>query len=230
MNLSSIGLIVAGVGFVLILMSLLVSVGIFNIPRDRSIVRVEDDNTKFVDFVEKNTKNDKLNKVIKKAIPDIKNGTKLKMIAIDIDVDDEKELVILYKKSLVILNVDLLDEKISYKETFDGIKDENSLRYVYSLQDKDFCWSYEMDLDNFVILQYGNNTISRDDFEKNYYVIKNEDDTDSVNLFENSLLFTYGDNKINVNELEDSMYDDSTIISNANLTYEEIEGIVSSEE
>ena len=83
-NLSSIGLVIAGVGFVLILMSLLLSVGIINIPSDHSTIRVEDDNTKFADYIEKETKSGKLNKVIKKAIPDIKKGTKLKMISIDI--------------------------------------------------------------------------------------------------------------------------------------------------
>ena len=98
LSLSTIGLIIAGIGIILIVFSLLIDYGVFKNVGDGSVINVEDDNTKFIDYMEKVTRDGKLNKVIKKAIPNIKNGTNLKMIAIDIDVDDEKELVILPKQ------------------------------------------------------------------------------------------------------------------------------------
>ena len=230
LSLSTIGLIIAGIGIILIVFSLLIDYGVFKNVGDGSVINVEDDNTKFIDYMEKVTRDGKLNKVIKKAIPNIKNGTNLKMIAIDIDVDDEKELVIFYKNSLVVINVNLLDFKINYKETFENVKDENSLRYLYSFNDSEFVWSYETTEGDYVIMHYDNKTVSKEEFDNNYFVIKSEDATDSINLFEECLLFKYGETKLDLNALEDSMYDDSTIIEKANLTYEEIEGLMNNEE
>ena len=230
LSLSTIGLIIAGIGIILIVFSLLIDYGVFKNVGDGSVINVEDDNTKFIDYMEKVTRDGKLNKVIKKAIPNIKNGTNLKMIAIDIDVDDEKELVIFYKNSLVVINVNLLDFKINYKETFENVKDENSLRYIYSFNDSEFVWSYETTEGDYVIMHYDNKTVSKEEFDNNYFVIKSEDATDSINLFEECLLFKYGETKLDLNALEDSMYDDSTIIEKANLTYEEIEGLMNNEE
>ncbi len=230
LSLSTIGLIIAGIGIILIVFSLLIDYGVFKNVGDGSVINVEDDNTKFIDYMEKVTRDGKLNKVIKKAIPNIKNGTNLKMIAIDIDVDDEKELVIFYKNSLVVINVNLLDFKINYKETFENVKDENSLRYLYSFNDSEFVWSYETTEGDYVIMHYDNKTVSKEEFDNNYFVIKSEDATDSINLFEECLVFKYGETKMDLNALEDSMYDDSTIIEKANLTYEEIEGLMNNEE
>lgn len=230
LSLSTIGLIIAGIGIILIVFSLLIDYGVFKNVGDGSVINVEDDNTKFIDYMEKVTRDGKLNKVIKKAIPNIKNGTNLKMIAIDIDVDDEKELVIFYKNSLVVINVNLLDFKINYKETFENVKDENSLRYLYSFNDSEFVWSYETTEGDYVIMHYDNKTVSKEEFDNNYFVIKSEDATDSINLFEECLVFKYGETKLDLNALEDSMYDDSTIIEKANLTYEEIEGLMNNEE
>ncbi len=230
LSLSTIGLIIAGIGIILIVFSLLIDYGVFKNVGDGSVINVEDDNTKFIDYMEKVTRDGKLNKVIKKAIPNIKNGTNLKMIAIDIDVDDEKELVIFYNNSLVVINVNLLDFKINYKETFENVKDENSLRYLYSFNDSEFVWSYETTEGDYVIMHYDNKTVSKEEFDNNYFVIKSEDATDSINLFEECLLFKYGETKLDLNALEDSMYDDSTIIEKANLTYEEIEGLMNNEE
>lgn len=218
--LGCLGLIVVGV-----IVFLLLTLFVFTKKEAKVIKKVSED-TKFVNTVVKNVRDGNLNKVLKGASISIKKGDQVKFVGMDIDNDKKKDLVGYYTNAdgnvIITIDVNTKKEKVRFKELFANVKDESSLQYAYSIEDDKDYWIYESIQGDYFVKGEVNKVISKEEFTKNYYVIKDEEDIELENIFDDAVLFSYGDKTISKEELKDSLFNNSEVLDDADMTQEQV--------
>ena len=215
--LGCLGLVIIGVVITLVLMLF-----VFSPKKDHKVIKNLTEDSKFVNVVVKAVKDGSLNKTLSGASIGVENGDSIKFVGMDIDNDNKKDLVGYYSNNIITIDVNTKKEKIKAKEVFANVKDEASLQYAYSLEDDANYWIYEAVQGDYFVKGEVNKVIPKDEFDKNYYIIKDEENVELENVFDEAVEFNYGDKKINEKELEDSLFDNNEVLEDANITQEQV--------
>ncbi len=215
--LGCLGMVVVGV----IVFVLLLVLGFVSFNRNKTIKAVAKED-KFIVVVDKAVKDGSLNNELKNASIGIKDGDTIKFLGMDIDNDSKRDLVGYYDNNIIVVDVDTKDENIDLKEVYANVKDEASLQYAYSIEKDKNVWTYETKDGEHFVKEDVNKVITNDEFDKNYYIIKDLEDVELNNIFDDSVDFNYGEETIDKDGLKDSMFDNDEIVKDSNMSQEEI--------
>lgn len=221
--LGCLGMIVVGV----IVFLLLIILGIFSFKKEATVKKISNDDMFYI-VVQKAVRDGSFDKELKTAVATINKGDELKIIGMDFDGDNKKDVVAYYTdnsnntNNIITFKVDTKKEKVKYKEVLSNVKDESSLALAYSIEDDQNFFIYQYISGEYFVKGDVNKVVSEIDFNKNYYIIKEEDDIELNNLFEDAVGYKYGDKTISRELLKDATIDNDEILDEADMTQSQI--------
>lgn len=177
----------------------------------------------FGDIVSKRAKDGSLNKRIETGLLKYEIEPEyVKLMGIDIDSDNDKELVVYAEdeknKIFIQLDVDMKDKSIDYQETYPA-NSFDSLKYVYSIKDDENYWSIEYG-DDRTIISDKDTLVTSENFDNDYYVITNEYNEGVI--FENATFYYLKEKEVSANELNEASFTNKELLKDNGITQKEV--------